>query len=240
MWRSALIPLAVIGGLAPLAAAQLSLVDNLPGTYIDISTTGTLIPLGDNDSATLSVPFGNAVFPAGDLIVSNNGGVGYGTLTSTYLDPNNTPLPSTQAFGGGQCALPYWDDIGNTIGGVFYQALTDRYIIQWQLKPIGLGLRGDAGDRSDRIAFQLQIFSNPSGSPAIYAQYLYSIISVPGAGGGASATIGYQNGSAAFNDVLWSYNTPGAVADGDVLSVVIPEPTTALLLLAAALLRRRA
>lgn len=230
MRRFPFIAIAVAAG-AQLAAAQLSIVDDLPGSYVDISSTGTLLPLGDDDSGTITLPTGNAVLPAGDIVVSNNGGIGFGTLGSTLLAPGNAPIPSNDAFGGGQSLLAFWDDIGNTIGGIFYQPQSDRFIVQWDQKPIG---------RADAVSFQVQIFYNAVGSPPVYAQFLYADIESAAAGGGASATIGYQDGGAGFNDVQWSYNSPGAVKNGDVLSL-IPEPTSlaALLLLTPALRRRR-
>jgi hypothetical protein len=229
MLRFTFATLALLAGSTFCAAAQLTIVNTLPGTYRDISATGTRIPLGDNDSATISLPFGNDVFPAGDVVVSNNGGIAFGTPPDLNLDPTNQPIPSNAAFGGGQSALPYWDDIGDTIGGVFYEVMSDRYVVQWDRKPIG---------RGDTVTFQLQIFKDAVGSPPIYAQYLYADIQAPAAGGGASATIGYQNDSAPFNDVQWSYNVPGAVADGTVLSL-IPEPASLTLLAIGAFVGRR-
>lgn len=220
---------ALTAWVSAAAWAELSIVRSLPGTFIDIAHTGTPLSLGDDDEATISVPFGNAVFPSGDIVVANNGGVGFGPPPSTELAPENEPLPSNAAFGGGQCATVYWDDIGNTIGGVFYQVDPDRYTVQWDRKPIG---------RGDTVTFQLQVFKDAVGNPPIYAQYLYADIQAPAAGGGASATIGYQTGPAPFNDVQWGYNTPSAVVDGDVLSV-IPEPGALLLLAIAGLIARR-
>lgn len=229
MWRSILAFSALAVGVVSIARGQLSLVKTLPGTYTDISATGTLIPLGDDDSATVSTPFGNLVFPAGDIVISNNGGIAFGAVSSTLLAPENQPIPSSAAFGGAQTVLPYWDDIGDTLGDVFYQGMTDRYIVQWTGKPIG---------RGDTLTFQVQVFNNAIGSPPIYAQFLYADVQAPAAGGGASATIGYQTGPAPFNDVQWSFNQPGAIADADVLSL-IPEPASLVLLAVAALTLRR-
>ncbi|HVP10664.1 MAG TPA: hypothetical protein VMV94_05680 [Phycisphaerae bacterium] len=201
------------------ALAQLMMVDDLPGTFVDISSTGTPFHLSGDLSTTITSTVSNAVFPAGDVVVSNNGGIAFGSPPSTTLAAINQPIPSTQAFGGGQSLLPYWDDIGNTIGEIEWEHKRASLIIQWTQKPFE--------GSTDTATFQIQIFDGVPYPPAggIYAQFIYLDIEQPRAGGGASATIGYQNGPAAYNDVQWSVDTPGAVANGTVLSL-IPEPAT--------------
>ena len=209
-------------GLA--GADQIQLTDTLPGTFIDISGIGTDLQLGDEGFAEITSTIGNALLPAGPVVISNNGGIAF-NAADPILAPLNEPIPSMSAFGGGQALLGYWDDIGNDIGGVYYYQSDNALIVQWDNRLVG----------DVRITFQIQIFdasevTNP------YFQFLYQDIS--GAGGGASATIGYQDGGAGYNDSQWSYNTAGAVADGSVLSV-IPEPGAALLMLPGVLALRR-
>ena len=62
--------------------------------------------------------------------------------------------------------------------------------------------------------FQVQV---PSSGPAL-ARFVYADVQQPRAGGGASATIGYQAGGFAV-DVQWGLNIPGAVSDGTVLTL---------------------
>lgn len=215
----------VTGGGA--TAASISFVGNLPGTFIDISATGTNLHLGDEDEAEIFTTIGNTLLPAGRVIVANNGGVGFDP-PDTDLPPNNEPIRDDSVFGGGQALLAYWDDIGNDVGGVFYQEQGNTLIIQWENRAIG-------GTRDVRVTFQIQIFEQTEATTP-YFQFLYKNISA--AGGGASATIGYQDGGAGFNDETWSYNTPGAVSDNGVLTVV-PEPAAALLGWPAVMRRRR-
>ncbi|MBN2446051.1 MAG: hypothetical protein JXO22_04975 [Phycisphaerae bacterium] len=220
--------------MAGAAHAQLTITDQEPGQFIDISQTGFGLGLAHDDEAIISTTISNAVFPAGDVHVGNNGGIAFGTPLSADLGPVNQPLPSSDAFGGSQVLLGYWDDIGNTIGDVYWMDQSDRLIIQWESKQFE--------DSTDTLTFQMQIFQSRGTRQApIYAQIIFADIEQPRAGGGASATIGYQDGvGGSYNDVQWSFDTPGAVSNGMVLSL-IPEPATLLLIAAALpLLRRRA
>lgn len=221
--------------LTGIAGAQtLKIVDNLPGTWIDISLTGTALNIANDEVADIASTVGNAVFPVGTVHVGNNGAVGFGT--SDVMPAVTQSIPSTQIFNAEQALAPFADDIGDDGGNVFWSRRTlaglrgDVLIIQWHDQKF----KGS----DDRSRFQIQIFSAP-GPNHIYAQMLYYDIQQPWPNGGAIATIGYQNGAAGFNDVQWSYHQAGAVSNGTVLSLV-PEPATAaVLLLAWPLLRRR-
>lgn len=217
-------------------AATLDIVDTLPGTFIDISTTGINLGIAGDDEVIWTTAISNLVFPAGDIVIGNNGGLGFGDVPDPNLAPLNAEIPSAAAFGAGQAVLGFWDDIGNTLGNVYLEEFPgDRLIVQWD----GKGFDDDPGGGT--ITFQIQIFDNVRRGVPIYTQIIYADVEQPRAGGGASATIGYQDGGAGFNDVQWSYNTAGAVSNGTVLSL-IPEPTGLVLLAAGALAasRRRA
>lgn len=200
-------------GIAP--AQQLTLVDDLPGAFIDISKTGgTPLNLGDDEEVLIGTFEGNLIFPAGSLVVANNGGIGFGNETVTDLEPINEPIPSHNAFLGGQALLAFWDDIDDKEGDVYFGVAEDRLIIQWHDRPL-------ADDPSQTVRFQIQIFNefDPQG---VFAQLIFDDVS--NAGGGVSASIGYQDGGAGFGDVYWSFNTAGVVADGTVLSLVMAHP----------------
>jgi hypothetical protein len=218
--------------LASVGAAQtLQIVDNLPGTFTDISGTGINLGIHGDDSATIFPTIGNAVFPAGRVVVGNNGGMGFNP-PDDYLAPVNQPIPSMDAFGGGQAALAFWDDIGNDTGTVLWEQVGGELIVQWH--------NVHFGPREDFARFQIKIFGTVDPNNPVYAQFIYADIEQPRPGGGVSATIGYQDGGAHFNDVQWSFNTANAVHNGTVLSIV-PEPgmTFLLLLGVCPLLRRR-
>ncbi len=236
--RSCFVSAAAIGVLCAATTgvhAQLVLVDFIPGNFIDISLTGNALNIGGDDEAEITTTVGNMVFPAGRVIVGNNGGVAFnpGPSDSDQLGPLNGPIPDPGAFGGDQSALPYWDDIGNTLGNVYWEEvateLTQTLIIQWH------NHRFEGS--TDTARFQLQIRENDL---TVFAQFIYDDIMQPRASGGASATIGYQNGLAPFNDAQWSFNTPFAVHNDSVLSLIrIPTPGSLGVLAAAGLMAAR-
>lgn len=223
---------AVLGSfsVASLVSGQLLFVDDLPGEYVDISSTGFLIPLGDESEAQITTTFGTSLFPAGDVVVGNNGGIAFDPSVIN-LGPSNAPIPSGEAFGEGHALLAFWDDLGEG-GGVYWQEFDDRLVIQWHNRLIQ--------GTEDSVAFQIQIFADDAPDRPL-AQFLYSDIQQPGAGGGASATIGYQDGGFGFNAAQWSFNTSDAVVNGQILSLV-PSPGSVLLIglgLGAGAIRRR-
>lgn len=242
-WRALIVATAtclMVVAASPRAFAALSdqidIVDTLPGSFIDISMTGNELDIGDEDEIAIQTTIGNALVPAGQVIVANNGGVGFAPPL-TNLAPENEELPSNDAFGGGQALLPYWDDIGNDLGGVFWEEQNDTLIIQWEDRPVNTDAPSEGlGDERPRVTFQIQIFDASESSNAFF-QFIYR--DIDGAGAGASATIGYQDGGAGFGDEIFSFNTPGAVGNDTVLTV-LPEPSTLLMsLFALPLLRRR-
>lgn len=200
----------LVGGSAAAARAQLGIVDNIPGTWIDISNDpkATVLPLGDEGEASFVTTIGNAVIPAGTVWIGNNGGLGVMAKVQE-LEPVNAPLPADGSWGGARSLLPLWDDIGNDIGQAAALQMDDRIIVQWTGKPLNGGF----------ITMQLQIFDESEATNPI-AQFLY--LDIDAADAASSATIGFQGGEG-LNDVQWSYNQPGAVTNGTVLTL-IPEP----------------
>ena len=216
----------LVMGVAVNSYAQpLLIVDDLPGVFVDISDGSNALMLGDDDEVEIigsGSAMGNVVFPLERILVANNGGLGFRDPLDTDLAPLNEPIPSNNAFGGGQAALAFWDDIDDKFGDVFFSQFEDRTIVQWNDRNI-------AGT-ADTVRFQIQIFEG-AGPGGIVAQYLFDDIEQPGSGGGLGATIGYQDGGTGFGDVLWSFDTADAVSDGMVLSLVLtPEPSTLMLL----------
>ncbi len=233
----------VVCACAMTASAQqeLVIVDTIAGTYIDISQSGSRLHLADDEERRVSALISGPVVEGQTFVVANNGGLGFGILPSDELSPINEPIPSLRAFGGlltlgdpeggfgttgGQSLLPYWDDLGNTIGDVFYEQTGDRLIVQWDKPLDGTGpddwtLWGDATDPRTFVRFQVQVFDQPEVLPRsnfCFAQYLYRQVEGLGARGGG-ATIGYQDGPGGFNDVQWSFDEAGAVRSGTVLTI---------------------
>ncbi|MCZ6699154.1 MAG: IPTL-CTERM sorting domain-containing protein, partial [Planctomycetota bacterium] len=159
---------------------------------------------------------GNIVYPIGTVVIGNNGGVGFGSIPFQNLPPLNEPIPSSSAFGGGQAMLAFWDDIDDKCGDVYFEQRGDRLIVQWEDRPLG-------SDPQQHVTFQLQVLENPNVA-GLMAQLIFADIEQPAAGGGISATIGYQDGGAGYGDLQWSFNTSGAVSNGTALSFVVMDP----------------
>jgi hypothetical protein len=220
--------LAVVGSaLATTAAsAQLSITNALPGTFVDISGTGTALNLGDDTSANITTVIGNTLFAAGTHRVGNNGTFALGSTTAA-TPFTNAAIPATGTptglTAGAQYLLPYWDDFDSETGNVYWQEIGGTLYIQWHDRS------HFPGPTADHATVQLQIHSS---GPAL-AQYLYpNIEGTPNWGGGLSASIGYVDGTSGDNmgnNIQFSFNTGGAVNNTTVLSIV-PAPGAAVLL----------
>jgi hypothetical protein len=208
-----LLPTALCIFLAPRAVAQLTIVTNLPGTFVDISATGTPLSLADDATASVVNTIGNALLPAGSVIIGSNGAVRF-QGAGTALGFTNGPIPSTAVFNGDQSLLPFWDDINTvsgTAGQIYWQDTGGMFIVQWH----DVAFFAAAGQGTAR--FQLQVPSTGT----TWARFIYPDINQPRPNGGGSATIGYQAGGFG-NDVQFSFDTPGAVTNGSVLSLTGP------------------
>jgi hypothetical protein len=229
MWKPSL---ALFGTvlLGSPAVAQLEITCSLPGTFVDISATGTALGLADEGVVEITPGFDlTATLFAGDgsgrVWVANNGAVGFlgddGTAGAFWL---NTTLPNFGLFGGAhgtpQALAAYWDDLDADTGDVYHETIgaagSRVLIIQWQDRP---HYSGDAVIDGDEATLQVQIFEDASAGTG-YAQLIYQDVDFldPEFDEGASATVGYQAGGIE-NDVQWSFNTPGSVQAGDVLTL---------------------
>ncbi len=215
-----------------------------PGTFIDISATGTVLSIDADETVVITTTKGNRLLPAGRLVVGYNGAVGYGATPSDFLTDVNAPIdtvlntPNPGVFGGGRATLMAHDNPGTraAVTQIIYEELTDRVVIMYNDIPIG----------DTTISYQLQIFDPPIGldppREECFAQYLFADIERPPAFGGAIFTIGYQDGvGGTNNNVQWSFNTQFAVRNGSILTLCTPAPGSlaGLVLGAAAVLRRR-
>ncbi len=220
---------------AASADAQVTIVDDRAGMFIDISATGTALGLSDDGEANITTTVGNALFPAGTVRVGNNGGIGAVDLGDTSnLFAGNQELPSGLPFDGAENVLvPLWDDWDDESGDVYFQEIGDTLIVQWENRD------RFGNDDAATATFQLQLFGTVVDGLA--AQYLYPDTEVGDVneGFGASATVGVVS---SLGVSQWSFNE-AVIDNGTVLSVVVvPEPATAsvgLLALGGLLVRRR-
>lgn len=183
-------------------------VDDVPGTFIDISVGHPALVMINNGAALVPTNVRNALVTQPLVRVGENGGVCLATGGNT-LAALNEALPSAAAFSGNLALLPFWDDLqqGADPRRVYALELPDRFVVQWN----DLGFTGSA---TGRATFQLQLFHRRS----VAAQFLYRDVEGVRADRGSSATIGFQPGGGA-SAVLHGFNAP-SVSDGMVLSLL--------------------
>lgn len=201
--------LAVVGNSAPIGSGPLQFNQNIdPSLFIDISTTGNQLLLGDDDEQTIITTVGNQVFPAGAVTVGNNGGIIAGA--NADLGVSNTPLPTNNFV---NALLPYWDDIDDSLSGgsVYWQELLvngiNTLIVQWNDLPHFQ----DQGSAT----FELQLFE----AGPVLVRYAYQDVNFNDVNYnfGQSATVGYQQDPT--NALMFSFNSP-IISNGSVLDLV--------------------
>jgi subtilisin family serine protease len=187
---------------------------NAPARFVDIASTGTPLTLSHDAATTITTTIGNSFFASGAVRVGNNGGLirsPFGNLGGT-----NTALPST-AFGS--ALFPFWDDLGDDSGGVYWQQTTiegnDALVVQWHERP-HYGELGGVGSTT----FQVQVFATGS----VLARFAYQDVDFGDEryDGGLSATIGYQ--TSAVVGAAFSMNSSSLI-DGDVIDIYLSDPT---------------
>ncbi len=162
-----------------------------PGEFIDISGTGTLLNLVDNEVRTVATNL------LGDILVGNDGAVAYGSSAGLLISTNNA-FPTMNFFGGVvEGFAAHWDDLGIDLGAVYVQELADRVIVQYDQRAHVPSAGLDEG-----ITFQVQLFAPlmPYRAQYIYTDTLFdpdydeiTECSFGGCDDGLSATIGWQD-----------------------------------------------
>jgi hypothetical protein len=149
-----------------------------PG-FTDIFGTGTLNTLGDDDEVGTTIPFpflyqGTSYT---DITIGNNGAIVFGTLTAQIGFTNGTMAAAATGL------YPFWDDMGGSGAGVFYQTIgtapNRQFIVQWNKEHLSTS--------GNQLSYQLIL---EEASNDIY--FLYDDVLVGNAtiDYGASATIG--------------------------------------------------
>jgi hypothetical protein len=231
--------------LTAVAGAQ-HFVTDIPGTFVDLSTTGTstLIATTDDSGHSFVSTVGNAMFPAGNLRLGNNGALvntgatvttGTPSLTNATIASGTNTVPTglgtTASIVAALC--PFWDDLDTlTAGGteVRWEEIGGNLYVMWKNE----SHYPDAAGAT--ITFEIIVYGGASGACVPYVQFIYvdSAFGAPHTAfdNGASATIGYVAAAAlggVLKNSLWSFNQPVAqiaVTSGMVLSLV-EGPTTA-------------
>ncbi len=112
--------------------AQLTPDNTCTTTFDDISATGTDLMLGDDDEATITIPFSFTLdgVSSSDLVVGDNGGVLFGVTTGNV---GTSSTPTAQGF------YPFADDMDSDYGTVVWETLgaapNRRVVIMWNDRP---------------------------------------------------------------------------------------------------------
>ncbi|HPH46307.1 MAG TPA: hypothetical protein PKU83_04825, partial [Chryseolinea sp.] len=89
----------------------------------DISSTGTALTLGNDDSQVVEIPF------SGSITIGSNGYMIFGTTRAD--DPDNMPMYDTYRYLYNTLA-PYWDDLApDDSSSIKYQTIADEFIVQY-------------------------------------------------------------------------------------------------------------
>jgi hypothetical protein len=215
--------------LAVSASAQVTIGAGT-AVFVDISVTGTPITTtaGDDTAHGFVSTVGNALFPAGPVVVTSNGFIVAGAtpLGSTFTNAAIISTSTGTLVGYGatnQVICPWWDDlyaVGSPGGTLYQQVINGMLIIQYQ--NIGHFATSSAGG-GPAITFQVQI--GGGGCTPSFINMIYPDATFGGAqaanDNGASATVGYIGGTAATN-AQYSFNTPLSIPDGTSLTITDP------------------
>lgn len=189
--------------------------DSCPTTgFIDISSTGSILTLNDNDEAPLTFQF--PVFfqatPYANATIGNNGALVFGTTTA-QIDLNNT---STTIAATG--LYPFWDDLASTGAGIWTQTIgvapNRKQIVMWEKDRVGAA--------GNTIKFEIII---EEFSQEIYFLYDDVLTGLLAYDNGASATIGLAGNN---QDIEISLNSPTYLSANSCVHFVYtdcPKPT---------------
>jgi MSHA biogenesis protein MshQ len=186
--------------------------------WIDISSTGTVITMGD-DAVSSAISLGFTFNYGGTnyttVKVQSNGMLQFGSTATTYT---NAQLPLTGASGEPNIdavMLPLWDDLFQSGNQLRYRtqgtAPNRVFIVSWNAVPFycSSGTNCSAGHQTTSLSatFQVQIYEQ--------GQFVYRYGAIDGSGGThssvptqsnpAGATIGYEVSNSDY--VQFSYHT---------------------------------
>ncbi len=189
--------------------------DCAPAGFTDISTTGTVYTLGDDDETGFTLPFN--FYYQGTIVttmtIGNNGAVFFGGLTQ-QVGFTNTAIGAGSVTG----LYPFWDDLGTAGAGVYSQVIgtapNRQAIIQWNKTHLSVG--------GPDLIFQVILDEATS---EIYYNYDNTIVGNAGYDNAAAATIGIAGPN---QDIQVSFNSPSYLEDNSCAHFYYtdcPKPT---------------
>ena len=199
-------------------AVNYTLSTGIPGVFADISSTGTALGTGDDQSFAFTSAVTNALITNSSLFASTNGVISEAAF-ATYV---NTALPVATL---NVALFPFWDDLyvdpavpSSLVVGTVQENGHDVQVVQWNNVRTFAG-----GTGSPTGTFEAKIYGNGQGPGGALVQFIYQSVSTfPAASAnGASATIGVQ--SAGCQGFQFSFNS-ATLSDGMVVSVLPAAP----------------
>lgn len=99
--------------------------------FVDITSVGTPLNLGDDDSAVISLPFSFPFYGIShtSVKISSNG---YLTFGEDAADYTNDPIPNTST--PNDLIAPFWDDLNPAYSGdvyYYFDNVNNRFIVEW-------------------------------------------------------------------------------------------------------------
>jgi hypothetical protein len=174
--------------------------------WIDISSSGTLVPIGDDD-VSMMIPIGFDFYFYGrkytSFEIGGNGGLG---LEPGYLDGNNQPLPCLPHNGPGPFIAPFWDDFDPGVGGeIRYFSDGTKLVVSFIDVPRLLST-------SDLVTFQVVLYNTGR------ILYQYKTINGPV----YECTVGIQEANIPARCLQVCYNEP-FIKNNFAIEIFIPD-----------------
>lgn len=205
--------LCCLSSVSAVAATYQFVGPTSPGTWFDISTTGTLLPALGDDATSAAINIGFTFNYGGtnytQLRVGSNGWLFLGAASAASTAFNNTTVASNPVT---NVMMPFWDDLFPPSGGsIRYQTLGAAPNRQFVVSYLAIQHYNNGITGTGSYTFQLVLYEN--------GRFQYNYQSTTDQG--ASATIGYDVSSSDL--VQFSFNTASAPNNSSITWYIQPS-----------------
>ena len=236
----------VTAGSSESPTSTWTAADALPGytpsagsaSFVDISTSGTALSLGDDTSQNVTMPFSFNFYgqTSNELCIDNNAFMEFGLSSSCAFSVNwvNSSLP----FAGFEAPtiMPFWDDL-YTGGSVLYSTVgtspNRQFVVEWFNKDTF-----DTQGANPGYTFEA-IFNEADNSLDFLYQNMTGVDAAHD--GGLSATVGLQYDTTLANqysfdtasltngqDIHWTASSPTVYTDSQQVTLDVGAPVLTL------------
>ena len=205
--------LCCIGSMSAVAATYQFVGPTTPGTWFDISATGTVLPALADDATSAAINIGFTFNYGGtnftQLRVGSNGWLFLGNASAASTAFNNTTVATNPVT---NVMMPFWDDLFPPSGGsIRYQTLGIAPNRQFVVSYLAIQHYNNGVTGTGSYTFQLVLYEN--------GRFQYNYQSTTDQG--ASATIGYDVSAADL--VQFSFNTASAPNNSSITWYIQPS-----------------